>query len=112
MEATREELKAAFKDLLNDQDFRREMRSELSPTGGFNPEAKAFKDDVKSELRIIYAAKYTDGSTGAYRLVEGFNSIARFILGLRSMAGLTDEQVPEARKLFEQYKQLLKGVSL
>lgn len=50
MEATKEELKAAFKDLLSDNDFRREIRSEISPVGGLNPEAKSFKAEVKDKL--------------------------------------------------------------
>ena len=68
MEATKEELKAVFKDLLSDNDFRREIRSEISPVGGLNPEAKSFKAEVKDELRKRYEQRFGKEAYGSYKL--------------------------------------------
>lgn len=107
MEATKEELKAAFKDLLSDNDFRREIRSEISPVSGLNPEAKAFKAEVKDELRKRYEQRFGKETYGSYKLVEAFNTLLRYHFDLRSVSSLSDDQVPQARELFDEYTQLL-----
>ncbi|UWP78291.1 hypothetical protein KZR06_15895 (plasmid) [Lacticaseibacillus paracasei] len=107
MEATKEELKAAFKDLLSDNDFRREIRSEISPVGGLNPVAKTFKAEVKDELRKRYEQRFGTEAYGSYKLVEAFNTLLRYHFDLRNVSSLSDDQVPQARELFNGYTQLL-----
>jgi hypothetical protein len=75
----------------------------ISPVGGFNPEAKAFRDEVKAWSRGINATAHFSAS-----FVDGYNLLLRYRLQLKNVANLKDEQVPEARELFEQYKQLIK----
>lgn len=108
MEATKEELKAAFKDLLStDPDFRRELRGSNLLTGSLNPKAKAFKDKAREELGDLWVKQYGKDATGSHHLTEAFNTIIRFQLKLKSVARLTDSQVPAAEKLLAEYKHLL-----
>lgn len=107
MEATREELKAAFKALLSDDEFRREIRSEISPIGGLNPEAKSFKTEVKDKLQKRYEQRFGKEAYGSYKLVEAFNTLLRYHFDLRNVSSLSDDQVPQARALFDEYTQLL-----
>lgn len=101
MEATKEELKAAFKDLLSDEDFRREVRAEISPAGGFNPEARMFRAEVKEWSRTMNNTGHVSAS-----LADGFNTVLRYNFNMRNVMKLADNQVPAARELFEKYKQL------
>lgn len=67
-----------------------------------NPEAFRFKHEVRD-----WAMTQSNKLGHTYHLQDSLNSILRFRLGIRTVAVLKDEQVPEARKIFEQYKRLL-----
>lgn len=62
------------------------------------PEAMAFKREVDDWLQ-----KHT---TQWNSHKQGFNALLRERFDMRNVQNMTDEQVPEARELFEQYKQL------
>lgn len=102
MEATKEELKAAFKELLSeDGDFRRDARELVSSNRPLNPEARAFKHKCSEWFRT--------NTTDWVGLQNGFNVLLRVRLSLKNVQQLRDNQVPAAEKLFEGYKQLIEG---
>lgn len=83
-----------------DPEKRSELRRELSPTGGFNPEARAFRTEVKEwerSMRARSGRSYT-------HLQDGFNIILRWNFNLKNVSSLEDSQVPEARRMFDRYK--------
>lgn len=73
-----------------------------------SPEVRAFNQELHA-----WAEKEVPGDRDyetqkkRRNLVDGFKAALKVKLNLKTINSLTEDQVPEARKLFEQYKQLL-----
>lgn len=105
MDATKEELKVAFKDLLQDPEFRQTVRDELGQRNSHTtPAVQAFKQDIQAWLDKSFAKddyKARNGNRNALYVV------LRTKLGLGNIQNLRDGQIPEARQIFDEYKHLL-----
>lgn len=95
-----------IREVRDNPELREELRSALSPSGSRFPEANKFRNEVREYCNQTWQTRSGKDSSG-YRLNDAFNTLLKFRLRIKSVAALTDEQVPEARKLFDQYKQLL-----
>lgn len=106
MDATREELKAAFKDLLQDDEFRQTVRDELGQrTARTTPAVQGFKQSIQDWLDKSFAK---DDYKARNSNKNALYVVLRTKLELGNIQNLTDAQVPEARELFDRYKQLLR----
>lgn len=66
-----------------------------------NPEALAFRREYADWLRAN-TKHWND-------LQSGFNTILRENFGFKRVQSLTDDQVPQARQMFERYKAQFEG---
>lgn len=64
---------------------------------------RTFKRDVAKWTKEMAAETHTNFTA----IQNGLYGVLRTKLKLKSMNGLTDDQVPEARELFNQYKQFM-----
>jgi hypothetical protein len=92
-----DEAMAVLEHAENDPNYAQRLRLALGYTTlTKNPQALAFKRECTTWLRA-HTERWND-------LNNGFNAIMRENFGFKSVQSLTDDQVPEARRMFERYK--------
>lgn len=102
---TNTQVKEQLMELLkNDPDVEAQIREKVAEAKA-DHESPAVKD-LKREMVAWVKQATKDTSVNWGTLQNGLYSVLRTKLKLRSVNGLAESQVPEARQIFEQYKTL------
>lgn len=97
MEITEEQLEALIDKKLQEKG--------VKPNRPFNSEWRKLKQEINDYSNNV--SEKNKFAKHAWTFSEAFNVMIRFHLDIKSVTQITEEQAPEARKLFEQLKQLI-----